>query len=55
MKKIKLLLTSDEWLLVINGLNALRTGLIEEGYCTDFVDELMVKVVDAPTEWVKAS
>jgi len=55
MKKNKLLLTVAEWQLVIHGLNQLRTDLINEGRCTDFVNELLMKVIIAPTKKVRVS
>jgi len=53
MKKNKLLLTVAEWQLVIHGLNELRTSLINEGRYTDFVDEVLMKVISAPTKKVR--
>ena len=55
MKKNKIFLTDAEWRLVIQGLNKLRTDLINEGRYTDFVDELLIKVVNAPTKKVKVA
>jgi len=50
MKKNKLHLTVAEWQLAIRGLNELRTNLINEGRCTDFVNELLMKVINAPSK-----
>lgn len=35
--------------VVINALNELRNGLIQEERPTDIVDELLLKTIDAPT------
>ena len=53
MKKTKHQFTVEEWRLVIHGLNRLRNDLINEGRYTDFVDELLIKVVNAPTKKVR--
>ncbi|MCL2579104.1 MAG: hypothetical protein FWE32_03640 [Oscillospiraceae bacterium] len=53
MKKTKYQLTIDEWRMVIHGLNRLRNDLINEGRYTDFVDEILLKVVNAPTKKVR--
>lgn len=36
--------------ILINALNASRNSLIEEKRETDVVDELLLKVIDAPTK-----
>ena len=43
-KKIKLVLTNEEWRITVNALNELRNKLIAEGRYTDAVDELLVKI-----------
>jgi len=53
MKKNTFFLTDAEWRLVIHGLNKLRTDLINEGRYTDFVDEVLMKVINAPTKKVR--
>ena len=35
--------------VVINALNEMRNGLIEEKRPTDIVDEVLLKAIDAPT------
>lgn len=50
MKKYRLALTYDEWRTVINALNNLRSNLIREGRCTDPVDDVMIKVINAKTK-----
>lgn len=38
---------------MINCLNEMRTRLISEGDYTDAVDELLLRLIDAPTKKVK--
>lgn len=52
-KKIRLTLNDHEYRIVINAINDMRNGLIQEGRYTDAVDELLLKVVNAPTKNVK--
>ena len=53
MKKMKMYLTTDEWRIVINSLNAHRNKLIAEGKHTDFADSVLLKAMTAPTKKVK--
>jgi len=55
MKKTKVFLNTAEWQLVIDGLNKLRTNLIETGNYTNCVDETLLKVITAPVKAVKVS
>lgn len=36
--------------VVINALNEMRNDLLEEARPTDIVDEVLLKVIDAPTK-----
>lgn len=36
--------------VVINALNEMRNDLLEEERPTDFLDEVLLKVIDAPTK-----
>ena len=36
--------------VVVNALNGMRNGLIEERRPTDAVDDLLIKTIDAPTK-----
>lgn len=36
--------------VVINALNEMRNGLLEEERPTDILDEVLLKVIDAPTK-----
>ena len=46
MKKITL--NEAEWRCVLHALNELRNALIAEGRYTDVVDEVILKIVQAP-------
>ena len=39
--------------VVINALNEMRNDLLEEERSTDFVDDVLLKAIDAPTKKVK--
>ena len=47
-KKIKL--DAYEEGAVIKGLNKLRTEKLENAECADFVSDLMLKIINAPTK-----
>lgn len=53
MKKTRIYLNDSEWKLLIHSLNAFRTKLIQAEQYTDIVDEVMLKVMTAPTKRVK--
>jgi len=53
MKKKWVYLNEAEWRLIIYALNELRTSLINEGRYTDVVDEVMLKIINAPIKKVK--
>lgn len=48
-----LTLTKQEHGLVVNALNELRNGLLEEDRPTDFVEEVLLKAIDAPARKVR--
>ena len=52
-KKIRLTLNDHEYRIVINAINNMRNRLIQEGRYTDAVDELLLKVVNAPTKRIR--
>ena len=54
-KKEKHIIALDKYEqgVVINALNQMRNDLIEEERPTDFVDEVLLKAIDAPTKKVK--
>ncbi len=41
--------------IVIHALNDMRTEQLEENQSTDVVDEVLLKVIDAPTKRVRRS
>lgn len=40
--------SEDKQMLIINSLNDKRNELVEQGRDTDFVDETLLEVMDAP-------
>ena len=50
-----LTLNPEEYGVTVNSLNSKRNDLIKAGYSTDAVDELLLKVIDAPSRKVKCS
>ncbi len=52
-KKYYLWFDSLERGTMINCLNEMRTKLISEGDYTDAVDELLLRLIDAPTKKIK--
>lgn len=55
MKKRWIYLDEAEWQLIISALNELRNRLIAEGRYTDVVDEVMLKIINAPIKKVKTA
>jgi len=53
MKKITVMLNEAEERLILNALTILRNDLIREGKYTDFADDLITKVAQAPLKRVK--
>lgn len=53
MKKTRIALTESEWKLLIYSLNDFKTKLLQTGEYTDIVDEVMLKVINAPVKKVK--
>jgi hypothetical protein len=43
-RKIKLVLTQEEYRLIIDCLNEWRNKLIQEGGYTDAIDDLVIKI-----------
>lgn len=54
-KQEKRVLTLDRYELgvVVNALNEMRNDLLEEERPTDIVDEVLLKVIDAPAKKVR--
>lgn len=55
MKKTKLYLNEAEWRLLLHVLNKFRTNLIAKGRYTDVVDEVMLKVTNAPIKMIRVA
>ena len=55
MKRERRYLTLDsfEWRLTVAGLNEFRTMLLQTGKPTEDVDELLLKIIDAPTRRIR--
>jgi hypothetical protein len=53
MDKIWVSLNEAEWRLLLHAMNKLRTSLISEGRYTDVVDEVIMKIANAPIKRVK--
>ena len=49
-EKRVIIVDPDEHSLMVNGLNEFRNSLITDFRPTDDVDELLLKVIDAPTK-----
>ena len=43
----------NEWRIILNALNTLRNKLLAEGRYTDAVDDVLIKVVNAPVKKFK--
>jgi hypothetical protein len=55
MKKVYISLNEAEWRLLLYALNNFRSSLIAEGRYTDVVDEVMLKIDNAPIRMIKAA
>ena len=58
MKYIKqpkrpIVLDDFEWRALIKGINEYRKQLIDEDGCIEVVNELLLKIIDAPTKKIK--
>lgn len=52
-QKYYIAINANERRIILNALNALRNKLLEEDKYTDAVDEVLVKVVNAPIKKFK--
>ena len=52
-KKYYRVLDDFEHRVVINGLNQFRTSLISDGREAESVNEILLKIIDAPTKKIK--
>lgn len=42
-----------EWKELVNGINEYRKQLIDAGGYVDFINEILLKLIDAPTKKIK--
>ncbi len=54
-KKVRLCLTTDEYRIVLQSLVNLKNELIRQCRYTDCVDDLILKIIDAPVKKVKTA
>ena len=48
-----LCLTDYEWRVLVKGINEYRKQVIDEDGCVEVVNELLIKLIDAPTKKIK--
>ena len=48
-----LCLTDYEWRVLVKGINEYRKQVIDEDGCVEAVNELLLKIIDAPTKRIK--
>ena len=53
MKKKWIALNEAEWRLMLYAMNEFRNSLIAEGRHTDVVDDVILKIINAPAKKVK--
>ena len=58
MKYIKqpkryLALEGDEWRVLVKGLNEFRKQIIDDDGPVEVINELLIKIIDAPTKKIK--
>ena len=51
--KRQIILDDFEWRALVKGINEYRKQVIDENGCVEVVNELLVKIIDAPTKKVK--
>ena len=49
-----IILDDFEWRALVKGINEYRKQVIDENGCVEVVNELLVKIIDAPTKKIKA-
>ena len=54
-KQAKRYITLDyyEWKELVNGINEYRKKVIDEGGYVDFVNEILLKIINAPTKKIR--
>ena len=51
--KRHIVLDDFEWLALVKGINEYRKQVIDEDGCVEVVNELLIKIIDAPTKKIK--
>ena len=46
-------LEDDEWRVLVKGLNEFRKQIIDDDGPVEVVNELLIKIIDAPTKKIK--
>jgi hypothetical protein len=55
MRKNKISMNETEWRCALRALNAFRNKMITEGAYTDVVDNVIMKIVNAPIRKVRVA
>ena len=53
IEKRYLALDYCEWKELVNGINEYRKQVIDEGGYVNFINEILLKLIDAPTKKIK--
>ncbi len=48
-----LILKDDEWKALVKGLNEFRKQIIDDDGPVEVINELLIKIIDAPTKKIK--
>ena len=48
-----LVLEDDEWRVLVKGLNEFRKQIIDDDGPVEVINELLIKIIDAPTKKIK--
>ena len=51
--KMHIVLDDFEWRALVKGINEYRNQVIDEDGCVEVVNELLLKIIDAPTKKIK--
>ena len=51
--KKHIVLDDFEWRALIKGVNEYRKQVIDENGCVEVVNDLLIKIIDAPTKKIK--
>ena len=51
--KRHIVLDDFEWRALVEGINEYRKQVIDEDGCVEVVNELLLKIIDAPTKKIK--